>query len=139
MTDDAMANADPMDDPDRCTATARSTGDRCKNPAIPGSNVCRIHGGSADQVEKKAQERLDEMADSVTAELQDELAEAFDRLRNAEENDEYTKILREIRKLSMDILDRTDNGPSETTKVEGSDGGPLDVTVTREVVDSGDE
>jgi len=139
MSEDPTEEQDRMADADRCTATASSTGERCKQPAIPGGNVCRFHGGAAPQVEQKAQERLDEMADSVTAELQSELSEAFDRLRNAEDTGEYTKILREIRKLSMDILDRTDNGPSETTKVEGSDGGPLDVTVTREVVDSGDE
>jgi len=127
-----------MADADRCTATASSTGERCKQPAIPGGNVCRFHGGAAPQVEAKAQERLDQMADSVTAELQSELDEAFERLRTADGTKEYTAILREIRKLSMDILDRTDNGPSETTKVEGGDGGPLDVTVTREVID-GDE
>lgn len=28
----------------RCTATAKSTGERCKNPARPGYNVCRFHG-----------------------------------------------------------------------------------------------
>jgi len=81
MTDDnPMADRDPMDDPDRCTATASSTGERCKQPAIPGGNVCRFHGGSAGQVQKKAQERLDEMADSVTAELQQRLDDVFDRL-----------------------------------------------------------
>jgi len=29
----------------RCKATARHTGKPCKNPAMSGSNRCRVHGG----------------------------------------------------------------------------------------------
>jgi hypothetical protein len=28
----------------RCTATSKHTGKRCRQPAVPGSNVCRYHG-----------------------------------------------------------------------------------------------
>ena len=28
----------------QCTATSKSTGERCKNPAAFGTNVCRMHG-----------------------------------------------------------------------------------------------
>lgn len=28
----------------RCTATAKSTGERCRNPAKRGWAVCRVHG-----------------------------------------------------------------------------------------------
>lgn len=35
------------EDADRCTATTRD-GDRCKNPAVRGSAVCRMHGGAAE-------------------------------------------------------------------------------------------
>lgn len=31
----------------QCTATAKSTGERCKAPAVEGRNVCRMHGGNA--------------------------------------------------------------------------------------------
>jgi len=31
----------------RCQATAKSTGERCKNPAMKGKRVCRIHGGKS--------------------------------------------------------------------------------------------
>ena len=102
-----------MADPNRCTATASSTGERCKQPAIPGGNVCRFHGGSAEQDQKTAQERLDEMADTATKELQDRLSELFARMDGAE-GDEYVKLLREARQLTKAIWDRTGHGPSET-------------------------
>jgi len=114
-----MAESDPTADPDRCTATAKSTGEQCKQPAIPGGNVCRFHGGDAEQVQKKAQERLDEMADAVTADLQSRLDDVFARLDDAEDTDEYVKLLRETRQLTTAILDRTDHGPSETREVAG--------------------
>lgn len=114
-----MAESDPTADPDRCTATAKSTGERCKQPAIPGGNVCRFHGGDAEQVQNKAQERLDEMADAVTADLQSRLDDVFARLDDAEDTDEYVKLLRETRQLTTAILDRTDHGPSETREVTG--------------------
>lgn len=34
----------------QCTATAKSTGKRCKNPAVAGYRVCRLHGaGNANK------------------------------------------------------------------------------------------
>jgi len=41
-----------------CTAKAKSTQTRCKNPPIPGGTVCRIHGGSAPQVRATAARRV---------------------------------------------------------------------------------
>lgn len=43
----------------RCTATAKSSGQQCGKPAIPGGTVCRLHGGSAPQVRSKAADRLE--------------------------------------------------------------------------------
>ena len=43
-------DANPIDptqrlrDAPRCTATAKSTGQRCRNPSKQGWNVCRLHG-----------------------------------------------------------------------------------------------
>lgn len=34
----------PFEDAKRCTATAKSTGERCQNPAVKGWDVCRVHG-----------------------------------------------------------------------------------------------
>jgi hypothetical protein len=117
-----------MDDSDRCTATAKSTGERCKNPAIPGSNVCRFHGGSAEQVQDKAQERLDRMADETTAEMQDILGDLSDLYKQAPP-DEKVNIAREMRQAWVKILDRTGHGPTERRELEhsgeGENGGIL--------------
>lgn len=107
------------DESRQCTATANSTGERCQKYAIKGSNVCAVHGGSAPQVKNKAQERLDEMADSTTANLQTRLDEVFDRLDDAE-GQEYARLLAEVRKLTTAILDRTGHGPTEKTEVENT-------------------
>lgn len=110
MQDDEM--------PDRCTATARTTGERCKNPPIKGATVCRMHGGSAGQVKRKAQERLDEMADSITADVQsrvEDLVEVYDEA----DPDDKPAVLREIRQVWRIALDRTGHGPSQTQQLEG--------------------
>jgi hypothetical protein len=49
----------------QCKAMCRKdeeTGERrqCKNPAIRGATVCRMHGGSAPQVRNAADQRVDE-------------------------------------------------------------------------------
>ena len=42
----------------RCTANAKSTGDRCRKRPIPGGRVCKTHGGGAPQVQRSARQRL---------------------------------------------------------------------------------
>ena len=41
-----------------CTATAKSSGNRCGNPPIPGGKVCRIHGGNAPAVKAAGAHRV---------------------------------------------------------------------------------
>lgn len=46
-------------DPEKqCTAHAKHSGKRCKRAVVPGSTVCRFHGGDAPQVRRKAEKRL---------------------------------------------------------------------------------
>lgn len=52
----------------QCTAHRRD-GAQCGSDAIRGTNVCRMHGGSAPQVRAAAMRRLLEAADPVAAEL----------------------------------------------------------------------
>lgn len=42
----------------RCVAKAKSSGRRCARWAVPGSTVCRTHGGAAPQVIAAAKRRL---------------------------------------------------------------------------------
>lgn len=35
---------------ENCKATAKSTGKQCTRPVVPGTTVCRVHGGAAAQV-----------------------------------------------------------------------------------------
>lgn len=71
----------------RCTAHNRA-GDRCSNPAMLGTNVCRMHGGAAPATQRKARLRLLELVDPAIATLARELtnsqARPADRLRAAE-------------------------------------------------------
>lgn len=43
---------------EQCTATAKTTGQRCQRPVVKGATVCRFHGGAARQVKAKATTRL---------------------------------------------------------------------------------
>jgi hypothetical protein len=81
---DPMDGPDPMDDASRCTATSKQTGERCRLNPVPGSAVCRFHGGAAPQTQAAARRRLLEAADPAAARLilESQTAEkASDRIR----------------------------------------------------------
>lgn len=109
----------------QCTATAKSTGERCQNDAIKGGTVCYQHGGAASQVQKKAQERLDRMADETTADIQEDIADLQTEYEAADDPDTKVTILSEMRRLWKIILDRTGHGPTEKREHATEDGGPL--------------
>lgn len=50
----------PYDERYRCTATSKRTRERCRSRAVPGSMVCKIHGGGSPQARQKAAWRLEE-------------------------------------------------------------------------------
>lgn len=71
----------------RCTAH-RTDGERCNAPALNGTNVCRVHGGKAPQVQRAARLKLLDLIDPAIATLAREMtnqqARAADRIKAAE-------------------------------------------------------
>lgn len=93
----------------QCKATSRGSGHRCKLPAIKGGTVCRRHGGSAPQVQKKARERFNDLVDpmiNIAHKLADEAEEG--KLTPAERIS-----------LIKFIADRTGFVPGKTVNVDG--------------------
>jgi len=62
----------PVNEAHRCKAHT-TAGRPCKNAAISGATVCRVHGGSAPQVLRKAAERLKEARDLALERLTERL------------------------------------------------------------------
>ena len=119
-----------MDDDRRCTATAKSTGERCQNAAIKGGAVCRVHGGSAPQVRQKADERLEEMAETAAEKMQNRMDELFEMLDDGDLTpEERLKVHKEMRQLSKLLWDRTGTGT-------GDDGSDVDVSVDVNTLDA---
>lgn len=101
----------------QCTATAKSTGERCENPPIKGGTVCHQHGGAAPQVKEKAQERLNQMADEVTADMQSIAQDLASEYEDADQ-EEKLAIEQALESIWVMVLDRTGHGPSEKREVE---------------------
>jgi hypothetical protein len=65
------AQTHPSDDPsaERCTAHSVHTGKPCKMYRVPGATVCKMHGGAAPQVKRKARQRLEMATDRLARQL----------------------------------------------------------------------
>lgn len=88
---------------ERCSATGKASGERCRKYAIRGATVCASHGGAAPQVRRAAAERLRALQDR-----------AVDRIADVLETDDPKLAL----DASKTVLDRTGLGPSSKTEVE---------------------
>jgi len=98
----------------RCTAH-RTDGVPCKGLALKGMNVCRVHGGYAPQVRRRAEERL--------AALEVPAIGVLDRAIRRRKIDAQSIA------AAREILDRTRGKPVQRTEVTGSEGAPLDIMV----------
>ena len=88
----------------QCTAK-RSNGEPCKAQAIRGGNVCRVHGGSAPQVRRKAAERLAALIDPAIGILGASMSQKKDaRLRLS---------------AAMDVLNRNNLTGKQQIEVSG--------------------
>jgi hypothetical protein len=59
---------DLMHEKTLCSARRRN-GNPCGNPPMNGSSVCRMHGGAAPQVRRRAEQRILEASDKAAATL----------------------------------------------------------------------
>lgn len=89
----------------QCHATARVSGQRCKNPAIMGGTVCPYHGGNAPQVREAARRRLLEMVPDAV-EAMAGLAGIVDGVWGAEDEKVRQRAL-------ADVLDRAGLRPAD--------------------------
>ena len=101
----------------KCTAHT-SAGNNCKANAIKGSNVCRVHGGSAPQVKAKAQQRLLAAADDAAAVLVQIIMD-----ESKPDNVRVTAI--------KDLLDRAGLKPVEQIEVTTLDESVIDREIAR--------
>lgn len=93
----------PAVNPRQCTARARS-GARCRQQAVRGTTVCRMHGGTAPQVQRKARLRLLELIDPAITTLAREMTTA--------------KASVDRQRAANSILDRAGFGRQNTAETE---------------------
>jgi hypothetical protein len=87
-------------------------GGRCKREAEPGSVVCRLHGGAAPQVRKRAAERLIMSADHVSQKLLEWL-------------DDPEVPYRVRAEIAQDLLDRACLASTQAIKIVPAEDDPV--------------
>ena len=87
-------------------------GGRCKREAEPGSVVCRLHGGAAPQVRKRAAERLIMSADHVSQKLLEWL-------------DDPEVPYRVRAEIAQDLLDRAGLASTQAIKIVPAEDDPV--------------
>lgn len=108
--DDPMQAPTPSGPPAthrQCKAKTRS-GKQCRNAPIDGGTVCRMHGGSAPQVKRRAALRLLELVDPAVATLAREMATAsksVDRQRAANSILDRAGVVRRDSPAKEDVYD----------------------------------
>ena len=88
------------------------SGGRCKREAEPGSIVCRLHGGAAPQVRKRAAERLIMSADHASQKL----------LQWLDDPEVPYRVRAEI---AQDLLDRAGLASTQAIKIVPAEDDPV--------------
>jgi hypothetical protein len=87
-------------------------GGRCKHEAEPGSVVCRLHGGAAPQVPRRAAERLIMSADHASQKLLEWL-------------DDPEVPYRVRAEIAQDVLDRAGLASTQAIKIVPAEDDPV--------------
>ena len=122
-----------------CNGRKRDGSGYCRHEAgwgtdHPGMGRCKFHGGASPSGEKAVLDNLGEAAEHAGVAYKLRLKEIRRKLENGEDV-EWS----ELDRLARTAFDRTGHGPTETTEVTGSDGGALEITIEREVVNVDDD
>lgn len=76
----------------QCNATAKSTGEQCKNPAVSGSTKCRLHGGNTPRGEASPH-----FIHGARSKYRDSLPDAIrEKVAVFEENDDPLNLVDEL-------------------------------------------
>lgn len=124
-----MAREVPPND-ERCTATAKTTGERCKNPRKPGQEVCGKHGGEAPQNKKAALERLRDAIDPLTQKKIKTAEDAWEKYQEAKEAEDEEKMaywMEKFNKRYEEVADRAGPPKKKRSEHTGENGGPIQV------------
>jgi len=89
------------DDCPRCTGTIGSTGKRCRNFAIPGSTLCRVHGGALVAAEGKKMKLYSAFIQNPT------LASVYEKSLDNNEIIGINEELSLLRTLLADLIQKT--------------------------------
>ena len=67
----------------QCTAKSKQSGQQCRASAVPGTRVCKTHGGSAPQVKAAGRLRLAILADPAIGVFEHAISQKGTKLREA--------------------------------------------------------
>ena len=132
-----MSDLEPKEPGEYCNARKTDGSGHCKHEAgwgtdHPGVGRCKFHLGNTENHEKKVLNDLEDAAEDAAVTLRLKLKHARKRAENGEDVD-----FKEIDRLARTVLDRTGHGPSETREITGEDGGPLEITLNEEIIETG--
>jgi hypothetical protein len=106
----------PMDnDANRCTATAKSTGERCKNSAVEGWDVCRFHGAGSPKNETTGGAPVKH--GRYSAKRKESLQEKIEAYREEDDPAEMWSEISLLRALLQEWLDDLETLDEDTVSV----------------------
>jgi hypothetical protein len=110
----------------RCTATSKTTGERCGKPALFGHTVCEKHGANGAS-KAKVQRRLEGLQSTALDVWEDELTAGppCEACGRGKRGPNATKV-------AQQVLDRTGFGPSASLKVSRDEAAPWTAWSTNE-------
>src|SRR5690349_8603419 len=96
----------------KCTATAKTTGQPCRNRAVPGRNACRDHGGLAPSIHR--------LGAGLSSKLPSRLGEAYQRSLADPTLLDQGRSIALMEALVEDMAERLESGDTPELRREAS-------------------